>query len=132
MSCRGRERYRAAANRLDLEQDATRTWEAVRGSPGGAASDLAQAGPADRGRRQGRGSDAHGPAGDPVNGHIATVLAEKDPEALKAAMRELQKERVRKALVDRNAARAQQQTGRFLGGVFGASVIDPADSETAY
>jgi hypothetical protein len=63
--------------------------------------------------------------GSEVKGHMASILAERDPQALKAGVRAVNREKARRALVDQNAGEAAQRSGRFFGGLLGTNMIQP-------
>lgn len=144
----GPDKAQALMDRLDPEMDATATWQTIRGpirggnisaETGGQIEDGASgilqmlagrpiAGALSMGRALLKG-DRSGPA---VEGHVARVLAEPSVPALTSAMRSVQREEARKAVVSRNAGRAMQQGGRFLGGVLGTNMVEPVDDINNY
>ncbi|RVT92843.1 hypothetical protein [Sphingomonas crocodyli] len=129
--------------RLDAEQDASRTYQAIRGVNGDVAPNIEE--------QERAIADAAGSLVQIVSGHpggllsagrallkgdrtgteadafIADVLGIRHPDLLQAAMRDVGRERARRTLVDQNAARAVQQGGRVLGGILGTNMIEPAD-----
>jgi len=127
--------------RMGMEGDATETWKALRGAGKGdptvdldALSDAAQGalqiatghsvgGLWSLTKAAATGKKAEGA----INDHVASVLAEPDVGTLKGAMRDVQRERARQALVARNQGRALQRTSRFLGSQIGAEMIQPVD-----
>jgi len=140
----GPEAAGALMDRLGAEGSAAETWKAVRGGP--AANDgsfLAQDQRIEAGARgilqtlvghpgPGLGNIARAlvngeRGGQAVNGHIAQILAERDPAALSAAMGDVEREKARRALVDQRQGEAFQRASRFLGGVLGTNMIQPID-----
>lgn len=67
-----------------------------------------------------------------VDARVASVLGEADLEALTASMREVGREKARRALVQRNGGRALQQGSRFLGGLVGTNLIAPVEEDPNY
>jgi hypothetical protein len=70
--------------------------------------------------------------GKEIKGHIASVLAEQDPQALQAAVEEIAREQARKAQVDQRATDVNQRIGRLFGGFLGSSIIDTVDDPASY
>lgn len=135
--------------RLGPEQDATRTWEAVRGASGAEVPDIAAQDQhiADAGKgilqvfaghpgpgllNVGRAVVAGQRGGQKMHERIATVLAESDPAKLDTALSEVLRERARKRMVDRNASKATQGAGRFLGSILGTNLTEPLEEQPDY
>lgn len=134
-------------DRANAEHEAHQTWKAVRGNSqtadrvaemaeqeqrlGDASSGVIQAlaGHPGPGLLNIAGALLKGGQGSPmVKGHIASVLAETDVEALRKAMRDIGREKARGVLVDRNTGILSQHGGRVFGGILGTNMIEPVDS----
>lgn len=73
-----------------------------------------------------------GDNGAATNRHIAEILGEGDRKKVDAAMRGVRREEARRALVNLNAAQSVQQASRFMGGILGTNMIQPAEDELPY
>lgn len=141
----GREATQALMDRLGPERDAAETWKAVRGGPANDGSFLAQDQRIEAGAcgilqtllghpGPGLGNVARAlvngeRGGREVNGHIAQILAERDPAILSNAMGDVERERARRALVEQRQGEAYQRASRFLGGALGTNLIEPVSDE---
>jgi len=104
-----------------IEEAGAGLLQVLAGRPGAGAWNIAKA--------VGRG-ERNGPE---IKGHMAEVLAEQDPEALRSAMRAIEAEQARRALVDQRTSAATLRAGRVAGGVLGSNIIGTVeDEEPAY
>ena len=139
----------ALFDRADAEHEAHQTWKAIRGNSQTADRAAAMA---DQDQRLGDASTGfiQALAGHPgpglvnvagallkgghgsqkVKGHIASVLAEADPGALRKAMRDVGREKARGVLVNRNTGILSQHGGRVFGGILGTNMIEPLEGAT--
>ncbi|MCW2349803.1 hypothetical protein [Sphingobium sp. B12D2B] len=139
-------RASALFDRADAEHEAHQTWKAVRGNSQ-TADRLAEMAEQDQRLADASTGFIQALAGHPgpgllnvsrallkgggnsseVKGHVASVLAETDASALRAAMREVGREKARRVLVDRNAGILSQHSGRIAGSLLGTNMIEPLD-----
>jgi len=145
----GPEAAEALQARLGPERDASRTWEAVRGVQAGEVTDLAaqdqRIADAGAGLLQvlaghpgpgllnvGRAVAAGQRGGQKMHEHIASVLAESDPDKLDKALASVLRERARNRMVEGTTAHATQGAGRFLGSLVGTNMIEPITEQPDY
>ncbi|NYI23072.1 hypothetical protein EWH08_11110 [Sphingobium indicum] len=145
----GPEAAGALYGRLEPEQEANRTYRAIRG---GSSDRAPNANEQDRAIEEGAKGILQAITGHPgagvrgvlsalargeeggaaVNNRIAEILGEPDPKTLAEAMRAISREKARRASVSQNAGKAAQKASRFVGALAGTNLIEPADDEPLY